>query len=137
LSFYTKYKSDKVTKLEKLQSKDQIREYLEINPSKYVDVLGELQDRLNKSHIEKLGMEGQILFLVYEYYRFKNKKDLEIQVKSVAYEHHHSGITIKIHYYLLKFGTFPTTQHYAIKTKNPTTFVIGFSWSGLANKVHL
>tara|TARA_R110002033_G_C3895715_1_gene239402 strand:+ start:7409 stop:8071 length:663 start_codon:yes stop_codon:yes gene_type:complete len=98
----------KVTDIEKLKTVKDIREYVKDNPLKADEVLEKLQDLLNKSYAEKLGLEHEVVELVAKCYTLLNLESRAEFVKNTTYETNHTIIATFIHNHICNNRYFPS-----------------------------
>ena len=58
----------KVTDLENINSKKQLREFIKENPKNKIEVFDSIIERLNNSYAEKLGEEDKLMNLLDEFF---------------------------------------------------------------------
>ena len=124
-------KLQKVTDFEKVESKKQVREYLEAKPDSYYDLLDNLQNRLQKSYNEKLGEDHKLMDLIYECHKSRNDEKAEAWARNATYEYNHTIIATNIHNYLMNNRTFPTIHHIANETGLSRTTIYRHLQDGL------
>jgi len=126
----------KVTDIEKVKTKKQMQEFLELNPKAKDKMWDSLLDRMNKTYGEKLGNESDIMNLIEEFYlitKGANNKEI-VEMKNLTYETNHSLITSYIHNYIIENRCFPTVQYIKEDTGLSRTTVYKHLDAGLKSK---
>ena len=123
----------RVTEIDNLNSKKQVREFLENNPDSYEAVIESLTDRANASYNKKEGQDYKLMNMIYECFRFRNDEEGETNTRNCTYELNHYLITSSIHNFVLEKRTFPTIQHIAEETGLSRTTIYRHLEDGLNN----
>ncbi|AVI51227.1 hypothetical protein C5O00_08585 [Pukyongia salina] len=128
----TKKKSkQKLTEFDHLKKPSEVREYLNSNPDDYGILLESLQNRYAETFAKKQGKENEIFEMVAECYRYKDKPELETQLRNITYETNHSIITSCIHNYIIQNRCFPTIQSISNETGLSRKTIYNHLTSGL------
>lgn len=110
----TKEKSlQKLTDIKKIDSVEDVQEYLKNHPDQHREVENYLRARLNENYLNKDGMDQKITDMIVECARLNGK---ESDLRNVTYEYNHVLITDAIHNHVLKHRIFPTTLIISTKT---------------------
>lgn len=105
----TKKKSiQKVTDISKLNTVKDIKKFVRDNPDRSNEVLDKLQDLLNKSYADKLGLEYDIIELICKCFLLLNDEDSCTFTRNVTYEANHNIIGSFIHNHICENRCFPS-----------------------------
>jgi hypothetical protein len=131
----TKKKSlQKLTKIESLSSKKEVKEFLQNNPKKEGEVIEFLHNRLFKSYNEKLGLEDETIGFFEALSEVTNNLSPFIKLKNTTYEINHTKITDCIHNYISNNRNFPMIHTISGKTGLSRQTVYKHLKSGLKNE---
>ncbi|WP_033961258.1 helix-turn-helix domain-containing protein [Psychroserpens jangbogonensis] len=98
----------KVTDIDKINTLKDIKGFVKANPERALEVIDKLQDLLNESYNEKLGLDYQIVELIAKCYTLANEKEHADFVRNLTYENNHTTIGICIHNHICENRCFPS-----------------------------
>jgi len=126
----------KFTNIDKINTKEHVREFLKENPKDKELLRKEIIHRLNTSYAEKLGNENMLINLLDEFYlitKGKNSPEL-ISYKNATYEANHLYISSCIHNSILENRRFPSIGNIAEETGLSRQTIYKHLDAGLQNK---
>ena len=126
----------KFTDIEKIETKKQLQDFLELNPKAKDKIWTSLLDRMNETYGGKLGNEYDIMNLIEEYYLITKgaNNNAIVEMKNLTYEANHILITGYIHNFILENRYFPTVQYIKKETGLSRTTIYKHLESGLKSK---
>ncbi len=105
----TKKKSlQKFTDIEKLETVTDIEQFIENNPERAKEVLNKLENIINDSYANKLGLEHKAIELMAKCYTLMNKEETANIIRNTTYEINHTIIGSFIHNYICENRGFPS-----------------------------
>ena len=105
----TKKKSlQKFTDIEKLETITDIDQFIENNPKRAKKVLIKLENIINDSYANKLGLEHEAIELLAKCYLILNEEQNARFVRNATYETNHTIIGSFIHNYICENRCFPS-----------------------------
>jgi len=133
----TKKKSlQKFTDIEKLNTVRDIRGFVKNNPERASEVTEKLQDLLNESYKEKLGLEYEIVELITKCYSLMNKKEIAILIRNATYETNHTIIATCIHNYICNNRCFPSIMTIKEETGLSRPTIYGHIKNGFSHNLN-
>jgi len=105
----TKKKSlQKFTDIGKLETIKDIKEFVKKNPERANEMIEKLEDLINKSYDEKLGLEHELVELIATCYTLMNNEEHSRLIRNITYETNHTIIGSFIHNYICENRCFPS-----------------------------
>ena len=98
----------KFTDIEKLNTVKDIRGFVKNNPERANEVIEKLQELLNESYNEKLGLEHEVVELVVKCFTLMNQERQVKFIRNATYEANHIIIGSCIHNYICNNRNFPS-----------------------------
>lgn len=123
-------------KLTEFKNLKELKGFLKTNPDKddVIEMVVDLDNRMNKSYNEKLGQENEIMEMAVECYKYLGLDDEVEMVKNSTYETNHIKITSHIHNFLIENRCFPNVASIQSETGLSRTTIYNHLNSGIKSE---